>query len=157
MPSADRVQGGPTAHAADPFRIMVIDDSKKDAELVRWALTRAQGQAYVVDWVDSYALGLAAIAKREGLHGAFALPILIGGQVVGVMEFFSREIREPDEGLLRMLTKVGAHIGEFMERKQAEETIARERNLLRTLNDVLRRTRPIYAAAWRNCRSSGWL
>ena len=67
----------------------------------------------------------AAIARREGLHGAFGLPILSGHQVVGVMEFFSREIREPDEGLLRMLTKVGAHIGQFMERKRAEEQLQR--------------------------------
>ena len=67
----------------------------------------------------------AAIARREGLHGAFGLPILTGHQVVGVMEFFSREIREPDEGLLRMLTKVGAHIGQFMERKRAEEQLQR--------------------------------
>ena len=41
------------------------------------------------------------------------------------MEFFSREIREPDEGLLRMLTQVGAHIGQFMERKRAEEDLER--------------------------------
>jgi len=59
------------------------------------------------------------------LHGAFALPILTRGRVVGVMEFFSREIREPDEGLLRMLTHVGAHIGQFMDRKRAEEELER--------------------------------
>ena len=67
----------------------------------------------------------AAVAGREGLHGAFALPLLIQGQVVGVMEFFSREIREPDEDLLRMLTRVGAQIGQFMERKRGEEELDR--------------------------------
>ena len=41
------------------------------------------------------------------------------------MEFFSREIREPDEELLRMLTRVGAQIGQFMERKRAEEELDR--------------------------------
>lgn len=67
----------------------------------------------------------AAIARKEGLHGAFALPILTNRRVVGVMEFFSREIREPDEDLLRMLTQVGTHIGQFMERKRAEEELDR--------------------------------
>jgi PAS domain S-box-containing protein len=67
----------------------------------------------------------AAVAMEEGLHGAFALPLLIGGAVVGVMEFFSREIREPDKELLRMLARVGAQVGQFMERKRAEEELDR--------------------------------
>jgi PAS domain S-box-containing protein len=41
------------------------------------------------------------------------------------MEFFSREIRQPDVELLRMFTKVGAQIGQFMERKHAEEELDR--------------------------------
>src|SRR5690349_20475189 len=42
----------------------------------------------------------AQIAAEEGLHGAFGFPILLRGQVQSVMEFFSREIRAPDEDLL---------------------------------------------------------
>ncbi len=41
------------------------------------------------------------------------------------MEFFSREIREPDEDLLGMLTTVGSQIGLFVERKRAEEELDR--------------------------------
>ena len=67
----------------------------------------------------------ATIAARDGLHGAFGLPILSRGHVVAVMEFFSREIREIDEDLLRMLSAVGAQIGRFMERKHAEEELDR--------------------------------
>jgi hypothetical protein len=62
---------------------------------------------------------------EEGLQRVFALPLLIGGTVVGVMEFFSREIREPNEELLRMLARVGAQVGQFMERKRAEEELDR--------------------------------
>ena len=43
------------------------------------------------------------VAAREGLHAAFGFPILLRGEVLGVMEFFSREIRAPDEELLSML------------------------------------------------------
>ena len=81
--------------------------------------------AWIPDVVDDPNFPRASIASREGLHGAFALPILVQRQVVGVMEFFSREIREPEEGLLRMLTQVGAQIGQFMERKRAEEELDR--------------------------------
>ena len=81
--------------------------------------------AWVPDVVADSNFPRAAVAVEEGLHGAFALPLLIRGTVVGVMEFFSREIREPDEELLRMLTRVGAQVGQFMERKRAEEELDR--------------------------------
>jgi PAS domain S-box-containing protein len=42
------------------------------------------------------------------------------GEVLGVLEFFSRAIHEPDEDLLRMMATIGAQIGLFLERMQAE-------------------------------------
>ncbi len=65
----------------------------------------------------------AAVAGKTGLHGALAFPIKLRTQVLGVLEFFSREIRQPDEDLLRMLGAVGSQIGQFTERKQAEEAL----------------------------------
>jgi PAS domain S-box-containing protein len=81
--------------------------------------------AWVPDVVADPNFPRAGVAMEEGLHGAFAVPLLIRGQVVGVMEFFSREIREPDEELLRMLARVGAQVGQFIERKRAEEELDR--------------------------------
>ncbi len=63
-------------------------------------------------------------AAREGLHGAFGFPILIGGEVWGVIEFFSPEIREPSDELLRLVAGIGGQIGQFTERKLAEEESA---------------------------------
>jgi len=86
----------------------------------------ASGQpAWIPDVVDDINFPRASTASQEGLHGAFALPVLAGAQVLGVMEFFSREIREPDADLLRMLKHVGAQIGQFMKRKRAEEQLER--------------------------------
>src|SRR5919206_268381 len=65
----------------------------------------------------------AAIAAREGLHGALGFPILLGGTVLGVLEFFSREIREPDRELQGMLLSIGSQIGQFIERREAEERV----------------------------------
>jgi len=39
----------------------------------------------------------APIAAVEGPHGAFGFPILLDDQVLGVIEFFSHEISQPDE------------------------------------------------------------
>ena len=67
----------------------------------------------------------AAVAAREGLHAAFGFPILLRGEVLSVMEFFSREIREPDDELLSMLTAVGNQIGMFIDRRRAQDELDR--------------------------------
>jgi PAS domain S-box-containing protein len=76
--------------------------------------------AYIPDVVPDASFPRAPIAAREGLHAAFGFPILLGGEVLGVMEFFSNEIRQPDRDLLNMMATIGSQIGQFIERKQAE-------------------------------------
>jgi len=86
----------------------------------------ASGQpAWIADIVQDANFPRAPIAAKDGLHGAFGFPILLGSQVLGVMEFFSREIRQPDEDLLRMLAAVGSQIGLLIERKRVEEELNR--------------------------------
>ena len=67
----------------------------------------------------------AGVAAREGLHAAFGFPVMLRGEVLAVMEFFSREIREPDEQLLSMLGGVGNQIGLFVDRRRAQEELDR--------------------------------
>jgi PAS domain S-box-containing protein len=62
----------------------------------------------------------AAIAASEGLHGAFGCPVRVGHDVLGAIEFFSHEIREPDADLLELMATVAGQIGQFMQRKRAE-------------------------------------
>ncbi len=72
------------------------------------------------------------VATKTGLRSAFGFPIRIGDTVLGVVEFFSREIREPDEDLLEIFAAIGAQIGLFIERRRAEDE-------LRALNTDLER------------------
>ena len=62
----------------------------------------------------------AAIAARVGLRGAIAFPVLLSGETLGVVEFFSRTVRQPDEEQLATLSAIGSQIGQFIERKRAE-------------------------------------
>lgn len=80
-----------------------------------------------------------AIAARAGLHGGFGFPIQLGGEVLGVMTFFSRAIRPPDDDLLRMFSAIGSQIGQFIERRRAE-TALRESEA--KLNYLIRRFVP---------------
>jgi GAF domain-containing protein len=67
----------------------------------------------------------AKVAAREGLHAAFGFPVLLNGEVLGVLEFFSLEIRSPDEDLLSMLSNVGNQIGLFYARRRAQDELDR--------------------------------
>jgi two-component system sensor histidine kinase/response regulator len=81
--------------------------------------------AWIPDVVHDGNFPRAPFADRVGLHGAFGFPVLRGSEVLGVMEFFSREIREPDEELFAMLTTVSSEVGLFVDRKRAEEDLDR--------------------------------
>ncbi len=63
-------------------------------------------------------------AERSGLRSGFGFPILLGDEVIGVIEFFTQEIRKPDVELLETIGSVGRQIGQFQERKRAEEKLA---------------------------------
>jgi PAS domain S-box-containing protein len=98
---------------------------------------------YIPDVVPDENFPRGSIAEREGLHAAFGFPILLGGEVLGVIEFFSRDIRQPDQELLNMLATIGSQIGQFIERKRAEEA-------LRASTEALRRSEERWRTVFQN-------
>lgn len=62
-------------------------------------------------------------ALVAGLRSAFAFPILMGEGFYGVMEFFGREVCEPDAELVKIMHTIGSQIGQFMARKSAEQNL----------------------------------
>src|SRR5713226_3615575 len=103
---------------------------------------------YVPDVVSDENFPRVSIAEREGLHAAFGFPILLGSEVLGVIECFSREIRQPDQELLNMLATIGSQIGQFIERKRAEQALreseAKFRDYAETASDWLCEIGPDY-------------
>ncbi|MGE5110636.1 MAG: ATP-binding protein, partial [Acidobacteriaceae bacterium] len=85
-------------------------------------------------WANAHALWIedvpkdanfprAQVALKEGLHSAFGFPVLLGGEVLAVLEFFSDQIRQPDSKLLALLSSIGSQIGQFIERTEAEAAL----------------------------------
>src|SRR5260221_397416 len=68
----------------------------------------------------------ASVAAAEGLKSGGAFPVLVEGEVVGVLEAFSSVRAAEDTELMQTLTAIGAQLGQFLRRKRAEE----ERQLL---------------------------
>jgi two-component system cell cycle sensor histidine kinase/response regulator CckA len=63
-------------------------------------------------------------AAAAGLRGVLAFPIRSGAVITGVIEFFIRDRREPDPDLLELAAALGSQIGQFIERRRAEEALA---------------------------------
>jgi PAS domain S-box-containing protein len=86
--------------------------------------------AWVPDITKGKNFPRASVAAAEDLHGSFAFPIYSGKQFFAVMEFLSSEIRKPDEELLKMFASIGGQIGQFVQRRRAEEALQRSKELL---------------------------
>ena len=94
--------------------------------------------AWVEDIAGNGAFPRSAAASREGLHGAFAFPATIRGETIAVLEFFSREVRPPDDALLAMMSHVGSQLGQVVERRRAESEQARLRErVMRAQEELL--------------------
>jgi PAS domain S-box-containing protein len=65
-----------------------------------------------------------AAAEAAGVRSALALPVSRGRDVVATILFFSREERDPDPALARLLQTLGAHLAQFLERRRAERSLA---------------------------------
>ena len=76
---------------------------------------------WIPDIAEEPMLPMAGFAEASGLRGAFAIPLRNGPEVIGVMAFFSTEVRQANDDHLSMLSALGGQIGQFMERKRIEE------------------------------------
>jgi len=85
-----------------------------------WASGRP---AWIPDVVVDDNFPRARAAQRVGLHSAFAVPVVRGSDVVGVMEFFSGDIREPDTALLDTMRAAASQIGLYAAGKSASDEL----------------------------------
>src|SRR5262249_36273449 len=69
-------------------------------------------------------LSKAANAVMPGFHAALGFPIALGKRILGVIELCRKDVRQPDESLLRVLASLGRQIGLFFELKRAEQQLA---------------------------------
>jgi PAS domain S-box-containing protein len=89
--------------------------------------------AWVVDASDAPNFPRAAAARRGGVHAGFAFPLRNPRGVVGVMEFFSDRLREPDEQLLATMAALGSQVGQVVARRRAEEDVRVSESRLRAM------------------------
>lgn len=104
-----------------------------------WASTRP---LWVPEFASDPSYPRSGLARDEGLRGAFGCPIPVGDESFGVLVFYSRDVRQPDDDLLELLSSTGGQVGQFIERTRAEDALReadrRKDEFLATLAHELR-------------------
>jgi diguanylate cyclase (GGDEF)-like protein len=76
--------------------------------------------AWIGDLTTDRNFPRAAVAARCGCRAAFAFPVLVGSDVLGVLEFFHHSTVSPDDQFLGVLAQIGTQLGRVVERHRAE-------------------------------------
>ncbi len=71
---------------------------------------------------DTKAL-VVVVDDDASLRAACGFPIVLGGDVLGVIEVFSPAVRHPDPDLVILMATLGSQIGQLIERQRAEEAL----------------------------------
>jgi diguanylate cyclase (GGDEF)-like protein/PAS domain S-box-containing protein len=77
-----------------------------------------------------------SLAEGTGIRGGFAFAAVSGGRTIGVLTFSSLKLREPDQRLLEASRVIGSQIGQFLQRKRAEESLRESEGRFRSLTQM---------------------
>ena len=92
---------------------------------------------WITDVVDDKNFPRMAIAQKLGIHGAMAFPITGANEVIGVMDFFTRNVRQPDREVFAIMADIGRRVGAFISRRLAEELLRKSERKHRMLLENL--------------------
>src|SRR5262245_30460372 len=104
----------------DPFALDTWERVVRRGEGLPGGIWACGKPAWVTDVTMDAHIIPGSQAQLVGFHGAFGFPIRVGNEIEGVIEFFSRQVRQPDEEWLRMVEDIGLKIGQFGERARTE-------------------------------------
>jgi PAS domain S-box-containing protein len=76
--------------------------------------------AWIVDFSTHDDFPRARRAALAGVHSAVCFPIRSARRIIGAVEFFTSDRREPDAELLETMAMLGSQIGQLVERRRAE-------------------------------------
>jgi PAS domain S-box-containing protein len=106
------------------------------------AVIRSGEPCWTTDLSEERSTGCRKALRALKLKSILAFPVLLGDQVVAVLEFFSREDSPPSEELLQAMRLVGAQLGRVAERRRLQEELVdavwqQQRRFGQELHDTL--------------------
>src|SRR5215213_8505730 len=76
------------------------------------------------------------VSSKRGLRGALAFPITGGGGPRGVIELLGSKVLHPDKELLYTVGLIGGRLGQFADRRRAEEELREAEERLRLATEA---------------------
>lgn len=76
----------------------------------------------------------ARTARQAGIHSGFAFPVLVGSEVVAVLEFYSERSEEADLRLLTLMGNIGTQLGRVVERERSRADTLKWAEEIRSLS-----------------------
>jgi signal transduction histidine kinase/ActR/RegA family two-component response regulator len=128
-------------YANDPEQACVLLKNVQSVDFPAGAglpgLVLASGKSQWKAEVDETSAFLPLQMRADlGLRAELAFPILVGSQVVAVLEFFSSTPEEPLEDLNALVQSVCLQLGRVIERNQAERAFHEQFRRLNVLNQI---------------------
>jgi PAS domain S-box-containing protein len=78
---------------------------------------------------------LAAVAATEGLHSALAVPVMLDGRVIAVIEMVSQRIEALDSDVLETVCTLGRQIGQYLRHVRGVEALRASDARIRSVLD----------------------
>lgn len=89
-------------------------------------------------WIPDLAADTESVRSRAaaaiGLHVAVGVPVYAGGTILGALCVYGDRAEDPEDTLIALLSGVAAHVGQYLERRRAEELAV---ELARTKDEFL--------------------
>ena len=79
----------------------------------------------------------ARLAKNLGVKAGFAFPVVVGAEVVAVLEFFSDAEHADDGKFAVTIGRIARQLGRLFERKHAQEMLSRERDFMAGVMNIV--------------------
>jgi PAS domain S-box-containing protein len=122
-------------HLADPVRFAVFQQATQMLQIAPGeGLIGRVGDTGALVWGAELTTDPAFLrrhaAEQSGLTTGVALPLLVGQEVVGVLEFYTAEFLAPDPALLDALRQIGIELGRTIERQRAQEQMQHQQEAL---------------------------
>jgi PAS domain S-box-containing protein len=96
---------------------------------------KSKQPSWIEDVINDPNFPRSAAAQTAGLKTGVGIPILSGGKVIAVLEFFMRESREQSERLLSVITAVAGQL-DLLRRANRAEAAAREQQFRTLANSI---------------------
>ena len=128
-----------SGNAGDEFRQVTLAASFQEGVGLSGRTWRARDLVFVEDLAQVTDCVRAPAAQRAGVKSGVCLPIMVGGQVVGTMDFFATTTLTLSDGRADALRNTAFLLGQAMERFASAERLERAgRELLESIIEVER-------------------